>query len=204
MGARARSRSVFAVTGALVVGLAFVPPTDARTGRSACRAKSSKTVIASARARIYKIEAGDNFEYFGCLYRTRRRVLLAEGGFGDMEPTEFRLAGHMVGFSEGGCERGGGTCGGAAVVVDLRTRRTLRRLSSRNSPGVGDLELKTNGSVAAMYFNASTREHEVWKSDRNGPALLDSAAEIVPGSLALSGSTLYWTRGGIPVSALLD
>jgi hypothetical protein len=45
---------------------------------------------------------------------------------------------------------------------------------------------------------------EVRRLDRAGQGLLDSSPDIDPFSLALAGSTLYWTHGGIAQSARLD
>jgi hypothetical protein len=40
--------------------------------------------------------------------------------------------------------------------------------------------------------------------DKNGSRLLASSTEIDPSSLALAGSTLYWTQGGKSMSSPLN
>jgi hypothetical protein len=45
---------------------------------------------------------------------------------------------------------------------------------------------------------------EVHAADRTGSRLLASGPTIDPHSLALAGSTLYWTQGGKPFTASLD
>jgi len=81
-------------------------------------------------------------------------------------------------------------------------------------PVVG-LAVKPNGSVAwiAEDFERSTpttstseeaRYYDVYASDKSGTRLLASGLNVSPSSLALAGSTLYWTQGGKPESAVLN
>ena len=44
----------------------------------------------------------------------------------------------------------------------------------------------------------------VVKRDAGGRALLASGTDIDSSSLALAGSTVYWTQGGVPLAAVLD
>jgi len=111
------------------------------------------------------------------------------------------------------------------VVRDLRSGRILRHLPtgallkpSPGNAGVGPivgLVAKPNGSVAwiAEDFGRSApststseeaRYYDVYASDKSGTRLLASGLDVSPSSLALAGSTLYWTQGGKPASAALN
>jgi hypothetical protein len=111
------------------------------------------------------------------------------------------------------------------VVRDLGSGRILRHLPTGallkptpGNAGVGPivgLVAKPNGSVAwiAEDFERSTpttstseevRYYDVYASDKSGTRLLASGLDVSPSSLALAGSTLYWTQGGKPASAALN
>jgi hypothetical protein len=109
------------------------------------------------------------------------------------------------------------------VVRDLRTGRVLHRLPTgtplKTSPGyvgvgvVAAIVVKSNGSVAWIaddYERSSgvgtpseTRYSDVEAVDSSGSRLLASGVNVDPSSLALAGSTLYWTQGGKPASTAL-
>jgi hypothetical protein len=76
------------------------------------------------------------------------------------------------------------------------------------SVGIGAtaaIVVKSDGAVAWIV---ETRQeegtYEVHAVDKAGSRLLASGADIDPSSLALAGSTLYWTQGGKPMSASLN
>jgi hypothetical protein len=97
------------------------------------------------------------------------------------------------------------------IVRDLRTGRILHReptgAGKGESEGIGAtkaLVVKSDGSVAwtvKVYENAV---YEVHAADTTGSRMLASGADIDPTSLALAGSTIYWTQGGRPYSATLN
>jgi hypothetical protein len=108
----------------------------------------------------------------------------------------------------------------AVVVSDLRNGHMLRiiRNSERVGAGVGAvvaIVVKTDGAVAWIVeahrelsspindFNGIV-EYAVEAADEAGKRLLASGPGIDPTSLALAGSTLYWTQGGKPASAVLN
>jgi hypothetical protein len=108
----------------------------------------------------------------------------------------------------------------AVVVSDLRTGRTLRilRNSERVGAGVGAvvaIVVKADGAVAWIVeahrelsspingYNGAV-EYAVEAADESGKRLLASGPGIDPASLALAGSTLYWTQGGKPASSVLN
>ena len=102
------------------------------------------------------------------------------------------------------------------VVENLRTGRVLQRVptgtSSPDAVGVGPvvgLVVKSDGAVAWIVENEIPAQHvpaeyEVHAVDKAGDRLLASGSDIDPHSLALAGSTLYWTQGGKPMSAVLN
>ena len=111
------------------------------------------------------------------------------------------------------------------VVRNLRTGRILRHLPTGapliarpDFKGVGParaIVVKADGSVAWIawdlqrsreYTSSSSeaRFYDVYASDKSGTRLLASGFDVSPFSLALAGSTIYWTQGGKPVSAALN
>jgi hypothetical protein len=78
--------------------------------------------------------------------------------------------------------------------------------------GVGpvvSLVVKSDGAVAWIVENEIPARHvpaeyEVHAVDKTGNRLLAAGSDIDPHSLALAGSTLYWTQGGKPMSAVLN
>jgi len=81
-----------------------------------------------------------------------------------------------------------------------------------NTVGVGPivtLVVKSDGAVAWTVENRIPARHvpaiyEVHALDGSGARVLATGSDIDPHSLALAGSTLYWTRDGKPMSAPLD
>jgi hypothetical protein len=99
------------------------------------------------------------------------------------------------------------------VVRDLRTGRVLERLptgSSTSSEVLGGgptagIVVKADGSVAWIVDGGEARGGlHVQVVDQAGSRTIASGTDIAPNSLALVGSTLYWTQGGRPLSATLN
>lgn len=101
------------------------------------------------------------------------------------------------------------------IVRDLRTGRILHEVLTGTlvkpeppTEGVGaaqTLVVKSDGSVA--WTVAADREegtYQVHAVDRTGSRTLATGGDIAPESLALAGSTIYWTQGGAPQSATLN
>jgi hypothetical protein len=106
-------------------------------------------------------------------------------------------------------------------VRDLKTHRLIHSSPTSTSEpppseviGNGPAEgivVKSDGSVAWIAVDG---EHtlgstlpttfQVWKIDHTGQHLLAMGTQISPDSIALAGSTVYWTDGGAPSSAPLD
>lgn len=100
------------------------------------------------------------------------------------------------------------------VVRDLRTGRVLHNVpTGTQSPpvphfvGAGEattIVVKRDGAVAWIVESKCLGgEYQVHALDEDGERVLASGRDIAPRSLALVGSTLYWTQGGKPYSATL-
>lgn len=112
------------------------------------------------------------------------------------------------------------------IVRNLKTGRVLHTLptgtrtslpANSEDENAGDIGIgkatalvpKADGSVAWIVATGSivakhlSRTYEVNAVDQTGSRELASAPDIAPASLALAGSTLYWTQGGQPSSATL-
>jgi hypothetical protein len=65
--------------------------------------------------------------------------------------------------------------------------------------------VKPDGSVAWIEeHELSPRSYVVHVADRSGIRTLASGTDIDPKSLALAGSTVYWTQGARPASTALN
>jgi len=113
-------------------------------------------------------------------------------------------------------------------VLSLRTGRVVRQLdtgvpsatqtaaagagpSSTQLSGVGPtttVVLKPDAAVAWIVHDILAPDpptYQVWKADAGGaPTMLATANDIDPASLALAGSTLYWSQGGAAHAATLS
>ena len=163
-----------------------------------CRT-NGKTILANERARVYGKLDGD-VSVFACSYRSDRPRLDLDFRSASNGVSRFQLVGETVAYQVAGEGCSSGRCVGTYVEsYSLRTGRRLRRISG----GVDRYVVKRNGSLAvAGPVNDIDLRIRLAKSDMTGPSAL--AADIDPGSLALAGSRIYWTEGGLPHSAVLD
>jgi hypothetical protein len=113
------------------------------------------------------------------------------------------------------------------VVRNLRTGGVIHQVADGvpleampKTVGVGGVEaivLKSDGAVAWIAQDELRSEkaeqeagrtagsyYDLYVFDKTGERLLASGTELDRSSLALAGSTLYWTLGGKPFSALLQ
>ena len=187
--------------------------------RAKCPSANGGALVADAQAEIYEAAGhgvNEGLELaFGCAYAQGRSYLVgfipnclgsatSECG-GELEAET--LAGSVVAYAESSHKANRGAY--PVVVRDLRNGRMLHRTT-----GVGpttDLVAKSDGAVAWIVASHTSSccsgpppEFEVRALDKTGSRQLASGTEIAPKSLALSGSTLYWTQGGKPMSATLN
>jgi hypothetical protein len=185
------------------------------------RSEVAHVVLADAHAQVYAVhergEAGPPaLTYFGCAYGGSRAYETGQSGAGSSgsggssyEPkvlagTNVVITGDSYSTVGWGPEQTENLW-----VKSLRTGKVLRYWSSTERLGITTAVVKPDGAVAwiaASGVNGSTGAHEerVYASDRSGLRTLASGSNIDIGSLALAGSTIYWTQGGRPYSAPLD
>ena len=199
--------------------LAAAAPAQAagtRNPQKDCAAKKSRTLAASAQARVY----GVGRKAYLCAYRSNRRLFLGNPVEceSQIEVDDFRFGDGAVGFKESFCEHQPGTSTIRVVAIaSLATKykssaATDVRFGAKFSNTTDAWTLKANGSFAwigeATLFSSDSspgRLVQVWKVDADNPTgtKLDEGASIAPGSLALSPLTdsssglaaLYWKNG---------
>jgi hypothetical protein len=167
-------------------------------------------VVADAQAEVYM--APEDREYpeflgvYGCSYKHKRSYFLGRapslgGGPGNSGGVELEaLAGPTVAYWEAGSP-------GDMEVRSLINGRVLHQISAPGTENIGPVSgivVKSDGAVAWISEPLAGGPCEVHAVDKNGSRLLASSTEVDPSSLALAGSTLYWTQGGKPMSSPLN
>src|SRR4051794_28255506 len=179
-----------------------------------CATAAGRTVLSTARSRVYKTwgvdETGRQTYAYACLRGGRPIPLGATSSGIDGSVAKFRLAGQYASFVYGVDNEGGRT--EVLGVVDLRgLGRTVRAVvpSSENDDVnhfVANPLLAPDGSSAWVAQvcppeNSCTAAYEVWIADGGGTRRVDPGPAVDPKSLALRGSTVVWTTGGESRSA---
>ncbi len=164
-------------------------------------------------------------EIFGCAYGSAHPYPL--GPVPESSPPTETLGGPIVAYEESFVASDkyleGGSSKWFVVVRNLLTGRVLHKIptGARSAPpskedvGVGPalaIVVKSDGAVAWIAENefqssSTISYYEMHTLDESGSQILASGTEIDPYSLALAGSThstLYWTQGGKPSSAVLN
>jgi hypothetical protein len=187
-----------------------------------CPPANEGVLFADAQATVYnaatvvyegrKREAGPR-GVFGCAYGAKQPYYLGRGSqagaSGSVSTYPIVLAGPVVAYGEGS-SFAYGKSSEEVWVRNLRTGKLIHQMPNGSPAEAGDVGLgettaivvKSNGSVA--WIVRTTEGLQVRSLDKSGSHLLAAAAEIDPGSLALAGSTLYWTQAGRPMSAPLQ
>jgi hypothetical protein len=197
-----------------------------------CLPAHAHVLFADSQAAIYSIPATreegliGTVQTWGCAYGRKSSYKIWEedvqestesnGGIHDLT-----LNGTMIGYEVSRYEGTRYTEGEETVsewhviVRDLRTGRVLHKVpTGMPEParpkllGRGEAEgivVKSDGAVAWIN-NTVQREnrYEIHALDKTGERVLAVGSDIDPHSLALAGSTLYWTQGGKPMSATLN
>jgi hypothetical protein len=156
-----------------------------------------------------------------CVRGRRHAIRLGLKGecFADAEVGNVALAGSFVAYSLNECTPGG--IRGGVFARRARGGRTLRVINGGPDAALGnehttsieitDLVLGPGGSIAWIVRisdeagqQTGTVRYQVRRAEgRRGSTLIAGSGGIAPDSLALAGSTLYWTDGGVPRSARL-
>ncbi len=197
-----------------------------------CPPARARVVLRDSAAVVFRLEAPDPgfFEEAACSDADPRpfvlfeceEFLLCEGpGYSDLTLAGAMLAYERYEFTGSSRYMTAEPSSWVIQVRDLRTHRLVHSApTSTSAPppskviGNGRSEgivVKSDGSVAWIAVDgeptaASTlpTNYQVWKIDRSGEHLLATGTRIVPHSIALAGSTIYWTDAGAPASARLD
>jgi hypothetical protein len=196
---------------AALAALLFPGAAAAKTHRPTCFPPHTKTIATDAKVRVFQTRKVVEHAHvtYGCLLERKRPVkfLLLDfpTGFGPIA-----LAAPYVAYGDYS-DCAASFCNPNAVVLqDLRGGKGQEVQGSVSVATVDGLVLKPNGSLA---FIASTFDPtgtilpglSVVKVEHGAtPVVLDSSPGVDGGSLALAGSTLYWTDAGTPVSAPLN
>ncbi len=211
--------------------LAAASASDASSHHKAateCSPGHSHLLAADARAQVYVRPESTGLsgpfhieEVYGCSYGHRSAyslglpyVATSTGANGVRMET---LAGPIVAYeatSASGAQGQATTISWRVVVRDLRSGRVLHSVPTgtpKANPfavGVGPtlvIVVKSDGAAAwiaqAPPYEGTYQVHAV---DKSSNRLLASGADVDPSSLAIAGSTLYWTQGGKPESATLN
>lgn len=195
----------------LVVSTADGPQADAQA-RASCRTAGS-TIDAGPGGRVFKGRTRDPGRVYLCSYRTRSRTAIGwDDCFNALGVVEVRFTRRFVALGLWSCAPGG-----TSATVDLRSTASGRRVRRILRPGgddpgeleyVTDLVVRCDGALAwiiELRDTAGSQARYQVRSSLSGTAstILAEGNDIAAGSLALAGSTLYWTQGGLPRSASL-
>jgi hypothetical protein len=201
----------------LALFLLAAPLARARTGSShGCTPSAGRVLLSNGIAQVYgaKNRLSEPL-IFGCVLGRKHISVLGSPpectGSGCIglqgQPV---LAGQMVAYELFSSSRP--CCRSTTIQVrDLRSGRTIHRLPTGAPSREGDvgggsasaIVLKSDGAVAWILSGGPARGNEVHVADEQGSRVLASGTDIDEHSLALAGSTLYWTQGGKPFSATL-
>ena len=207
---------------------------SARGYTQVCGSSGDHLVVArGVQAMVYRAEKPDleYYGYWGCVYGRKRSLLLgrelvsgspyASFGIkdvtlaGDVVAYEVSFSSSPLGVNESLGSMEEGKSERYVVVINLLSGRVLHKVPTGTLKptvpkviGAGEtraIVVKSDASVAWINdkFKKENR-YEVHALDKAGDRVLAVGSNIAPTSLALAGSTLYWTQGGKPMSARLD
>lgn len=217
-----------------VAGADGAAQADARQAAGpVCGAGARRTVVTrNNQAEVYRVHKRESeiYEYWGCLYGDRHSIrlgteLVSCDPYACLGVSHMTIVGFIVAYEVSSSVTPGGVTSPFAegeesewhvVVVNLRNGRVLHKVptgKSRRHPGPGRIGagqttaivVKSDGAVAWIN-NTVQKENkfEVHALDATGERVLAVGSNIAPKSLALAGSTLYWTQGGKSFSATLN
>ena len=184
----------------------------AAPGRAAGCATSGRTIDAGPGGRVFYRRTRDPDRVYLCSYGTGRRTPIGwDDCFNAAEVQLTRFSRRFLAVDALSCGPGG-----TASTLDLRrTRdgRRIRRVAAAPSMAgsladVTDLVLRGDGTMAWIVelrdSPTSPPRYELRRSaSGSSSSVLAQGSDLAPGSLALAGSTLYWTQAGTPRSAPL-
>jgi hypothetical protein len=184
----------------------------AAPSRGAGCATAGRTIDAGPGGRVFHRPTRDPDRVYLCSYGTGRRTPIGwDDCFNAAEVQLTRFSRRLLAVDTFSCGPGGT----ASTLYLRRTRdgRRVRRVAAAPSvPGlladVTDLVLRGDGTMAWIVelrdSPTSPPRYELRRSGSgSSSSVLAQGTDLAPGSLALAGSTLYWTQAGTPRSAPL-
>lgn len=194
-----------------------------------CKQGRAKLIAADTQAVVYlgHVAARPSYTsytaYLGCVRGSRRAYEVGGPSVGSSTGAggtrNLTLAGTVVAWEAWESAGVTGELGREkwmVVVRDLRTGSVLRRLPTGTARvkgwiGVGPTQqivVSGDGAVAWIASVAGPAGGqdalEIHVADKTGARVVAEGSDIVPDSLALAGSTLYWTQGGKSSAATLN
>ena len=180
--------------------------------RSPCNPPGSHTLASDASARVFSAHRS----VFGCSRPTGRLTRLGHSGSclgGGSFVERVALAGEIVAYGDHRC--GVDTGFSQVVVLRLTDGRRVGSFAAVEKPlgpesitSVSSLVARPDGAAAWIGVASSIvgrgRDVEVRAGHGEHRQLLDSGAQIDPGSLRLHGSRLTWRHGPATRSATLS
>ena len=214
------SRIPVVLVAALALALAAPAASGAAVPKAGtCWPSGTRTVDAGIGGRIFYRPTSDADRVYLCSYRSGRRTQIGWDVLFDAEEVELtRFARRFVAIATVNSNPGGSFS--SIFIRRVRDGRRLARLAAApDAPAVGaggspirtgvrDLVIRGDGRVAwIVEVRDEGTGASVYELRTAAPGaasiLLAAGADIAPGSLALAGSTLYWSQAGLPRSAPL-
>ncbi len=205
-------RRVSAAAVAAVAAVAAAGPPPAGAAGRGCAPPGAKLLAHNRYLRVFEparaVVSGPSAIEACLAGHTGHMTLLAADRPGPVHRSlgRFELAGRVLAFlvTQFGVDSGTTTL----VVADIGARRVLRSQEAGSYSDAGILFRRgvvkflptAHGSLAWTVEETHHQQLagvDVYAAGRTGaPRLLESGTDIDPGSLALSGSTLSWSRAG--------
>ena len=158
-------------------------------------AQRGATAAASPAARVFEVDRGGDHTLYGCLRAGGRLQKLAawfscECSVGDeIAPGVELLAGRFVALTHyPSCGPFPCETGPSYTLRNLRSRRTVLPQGPVSQVVAGQGFYAYEDGRVVLVRGASER-------------VVDAGPGVEPGSLAIAGTRLYWTRDGLPQSA---
>lgn len=185
-----------------------------QAGRTAGCRTTGTTIDAGPGGRVFSRPANDPVRVYLCSYPTGRRTPIGWSEcFNAIEVQLTRFSRRFLAVEAFTCGPGG--TGSTIYLRRTRDGHRVRRVAADPEPFVAgalrdvtDLVLRGDGALAWIVEtrdspSAAPRYQVRASPSATASTLLAEGSDIAPGSLALAGSTVYWTQAGAPRSASL-
>jgi len=196
---RTRKLALTGAATAILASLAAGASPALAVSKPSCSAGS--TLAISKSARVFVVKTGHVRRVYGCATGSGKARYFGRVGGESVDTSVIAVTGPRVAYVLTSCSETG--CQQTVLVYDLKKRKEVS--FSAAAPAdvdqqVTDILLARDGTVAWIgeeqaSGSAATARFVLARTPGKPPATLASGLDIVPGSLALAGTTLYWTQG---------